>query len=75
MLLPDNLTPSKCSTAALKTQVYFTVYENLKGAMKKREGVPQPLQHMVSAVGAGEALMHVITRNHPIAVIGSNAIA
>ena len=34
--------------------VYFTTYENLKAVMKKREGMPAPLQHMVSAVGAGD---------------------
>ena len=35
------------------TQVYFTTYEKLKAHMRKREGMPQPIQHMVSAVGAG----------------------
>lgn len=39
--------------------VFFTVYENLKGVMKKREGMPGPLQHIVSAVGAGNGC-HVI---------------
>ena len=34
--------------------VYFTTYEKLKAVMKKREGMPAPLQHMVSAVGAGD---------------------
>lgn len=37
--------------------VYFTTYENLKAVMKKREGMPAPLQHMVSAVGAGGATL------------------
>lgn len=42
--------------------VYFTTYENLKAVMKKREGMPAPLQHMVSAVGAGNPLkiMHCL---------------
>ena len=35
------------------SQVYFTTYEKLKAHMRKREGMPQPIQHMVSAVGAG----------------------
>lgn len=39
--------------------VYFTTYENLKAVMRKREGMPQPLQHMVSAVGAGAATLAV----------------
>lgn len=39
-------------------QVYFTTYEKLKAQMKKREGMPQPIQHMVSAVGAGDSTCH-----------------
>lgn len=39
--------------------VYFTTYENLKKQMKKRQGIPQPLQHMISAVGAGAATLAV----------------
>ena len=35
------------------SQVYFTTYEKLKAQMRKRQGMPQPIQHMVSAVGAG----------------------
>lgn len=41
-------------TSHIATQVYFTTYEKLKAQMKKREGMPQPIQHMVSAVGAGK---------------------
>ena len=35
------------------TQVYFTVYNRLKGTLGKRQSLPQPMVHMLSAVGAG----------------------
>lgn len=42
----------------IAVQVYFTTYEKLKAEMKKREGMPQPIQHMISAVGAGDSTCH-----------------
>lgn len=50
----------------LLMQVYFTVYENLKGVMRKREGLPQPLQHMVSAVGAGALFVSLFLLTHSV---------
>lgn len=35
--------------------------------MRKREGMPQPLQHMVSAVGAGKQFIHSADMLHPFA--------
>eukprot|EP00891_Asterochloris_glomerata_P000283 jgi/Astpho2/283/Aster-02173 len=35
--------------------VYFTVYNRLKGTLGKRQSLPQPMVHMLSAVGAGAA--------------------
>ena len=52
------------STCCPCTQVYFTVYNRLKGTLGKRQSLPQPVVHMLSAVGAGE---HCDTVMHHVA--------
>lgn len=51
---PDQCCNHVDASLYVATQVYFTTYEKLKAKMKKRQGMPQPIQHMVSAVGAGK---------------------
>lgn len=53
-ICPDQCCNHGNASLNVATQVYFTTYEKLKAKMKKRQGMPQPIQHMVSAVGAGK---------------------
>ena len=60
------------------TQVYFTVYNRLKGTLGKRQSLPQPIVHMLSAVGAGErrcTAMHHIAQSPSLHSSTSSVLA